>query len=287
MLFDMPVHDARNAIVPVPPATSQVVALTPLPIDEFMDFGVAWRPDEAMSLTGSSQVAEFMSDSDDDWGPITARASTPVHNDRDMNQVESHSLAPVFEVEDQDTEQVTPHASTPVSDAEVDEASSEESEIADDPAPVVSGGRFRDPPRNRGKKSRQPNESMLLRAWVPDAGKGKWMPVNMVDEDLGAELKRVFRSMVMRPPQRKSLWARFQDPINIKDHYSQCIGRALIRKDGFHVASHHRACEYCLKRRQLCALIHEAPVDFIGILPLPSSLRQGRSPDDIRFWLSR
>jgi hypothetical protein len=80
MLFDMPVHDAKNAIVPVPPATSQVVALTPLPIDECMDFGVAWRPDEAMSLTGSSQVAEFMNDSDDDWEPITARASTPVHN---------------------------------------------------------------------------------------------------------------------------------------------------------------------------------------------------------------
>jgi hypothetical protein len=147
-----------------------------------------------------------------------------------MNQVESHSSAPVFEVEDQDTEQVTPHASTPVSDAEVDEASSEESEIADDPAPVVSAGRVRDAPRNRGKKSRQPNESMPLRAWVSDAGKGKWMSVNMVDEDLGAELKRVFRSMVMRPPQGKPLWARFQDPINIKDHYSQCIGRALIRK---------------------------------------------------------
>jgi hypothetical protein len=252
-----------------------------------MDFGVVWRPEEAMCFAGASQVDAFMTDSDDDWGPIASRASTPVNHDQDTNQVESHFSAQVSAVEDQDMEQVTTRASTPVSDAEVEGASSEESDIADDTAPVVFEGRLQDPPRNRGKKSRQPNESMPLRVWVPDAGKGKWVPVSMIDKDLGVELKRVFRSMVMRPPQRKSLWARLQDPINIKDHYSQCIGRALIRKDGFHVASHHRTCEYCLKRRQLCALIHEAPVDFIGILPLPSSLRQGRSPDDIRFWLSR
>jgi len=166
-------------------------------------------------------------------------------------------------------------------------ASLSEAELYEEAPPVASEGRLRNPPRNRGKKGRQPDESMPVLVWVPTAPKkGRWLPVEDLEQVVRTKLTQAFQKLVMKPASRKSLWARWQDPVNREAHYGQCIGHGLIAKAGQVYASHHQACEWCIKRGQLCAFIHEAQVDFIGILPLESSIREGFYINDVEFWLS-
>jgi hypothetical protein len=187
-------------------------------------------------------------------------------------------LARMHEDEFDDIDRFPPprQVSTPASEA------SDQAEFEDEP-PVAPESQFRYLPPNRGKKDRQPIESMPIRVWRSTGPKkGGCVSIKDLSARVRSQLVQLSNGMVMKPAKRKSLWARWQDPVNKDTHYDQCIAHGLIAKIGKECASHHEACEFCTSCRLLCALLHKA--GFIGILPLKASLREGYIMDDIEFW---
>jgi len=63
------------------------------------------------------------------------------------------------------------------------------------------------------------------------------------------------------------------------------IALGLVTKTNKTYAKGHQACDYCVKKRFICAQLHTnvaGYIAFIGILPRPGV---GVDVDDIKHWL--
>jgi hypothetical protein len=196
-----------------------------------------------------------------------------------LSDVESEDAALVLQVES------IAHSQEDADNQDVSDSESVASSLDSADKPVTTDSQVA--LHKHGKKNRQPIKSMPLRVWIPGGNKGSWTSIDELNGRVKDKLTKAFDQVVLKPAKHKNLWARWQDPINRAIHYNQCISHGITAKSGKRYASNHEACEWCVKRGLPCALIHQAQVDFIGILSLADELRVGQSVDDIEFWLSR
>jgi hypothetical protein len=101
----------------------------------------------------------------------------------------------------------------------------------------------------------------------------RWTPLEEMEQAVQNALLQAFARLAPTASTKK-LWTCWTDPSNISSHYEQCIGHGLNAKSGKTFADKHRACEWCVQRGRLCALIHEgSSSNFVGILPCSKALR--------------